>query len=216
MTGEPPAVTASGPGAVAAGRDIHGGVHISFAGRPPVEWPHRVGVVPPVAAGYVARTDPAVEPERVLARPGSTVVVSGMGGVGKTQLAAAYAHRAWGAGAVDLLVWLTASGRDAVVTGYAQAGADVAHPSEGEDTEQVAARFLAWLAATDKRWLVVLDDVTDPADLRGLWPQGRTGRVLVTTRRRDAALGDRGHVIDVDLFTPSEAITYLAGRLNGD
>lgn len=40
------------------------------------------------------------------------------------------------------------------------------------------------------RWLIVLDDVTDPADLNGLWPPASPhGRILVTTRRRDAAHG---------------------------
>ncbi|SNS13197.1 NB-ARC domain-containing protein [Geodermatophilus pulveris] len=219
MTG-PVQITAVGAGAVAIGGSNYAPIttHVSYAGRPAVSWPHRVGVVPPVAAGYQARTDPAAELDRVFgAASGAAVltgVVSGMGGVGKTQLAAAYAHRLWDAGGVDLLVWLTASGRDAVLTGYAQAGADVASPVEGEDTDQVAQRFLAWLAATDRRWLVVLDDLADPADLRGLWPQGRSGRALVTTRRRDAALADRGTVIDVGLFTPGEAVAYLTGRLD--
>ncbi len=221
MTGQPD-VTAIGIGAVAVGGSNFGTIsaHVGYAGRPPVSWPHRVGVVPPVAAGYLPRTDPAVDLERVFGTTSGTAVltgvVSGMGGVGKTQLAAAHAHRAWDAGGVDLLVWLTAASRDAIVTGYAQAGADVAHPPEGEDTEQVAARFLAWLASTDKRWLVVLDDLADPADLKGLWPQGKAGRVLVTTRRRDNTLADRGTVIGVDLFTSKEAADFLAGRLDPD
>jgi len=214
-------MTASGPGSVAL-RDNYGDVHthVGYAGRPEPSWPHRVGVVPPVVAGYQERADPAVDLDRVFGESSGTAVrsgvVSGMGGVGKTQLAVAYAHRVWDAGEVDLLVWLTATGRDAIITGYAQAGADVASPAEREDIEQVAARFLAWLAATDKRWLVVLDDLADPADVRSLWPQGPAGRVLVTTRRRDAALTDRGQVIDVDLFTGEEALAYLTGRLNGD
>ncbi len=203
-------------------RDNYGDVRTQvinqYAGRPAVSWPHRVGVVPPVAAGYQPRTDPAVDLDRVFeaasGTAGLTGVVAGMGGVGKTQLAAAHVHQAWDTGGVDLLVWLTATSRDAIITGYAQTGADVASPPEGEDTEQVAQRFLAWLAATEKRWLVVLDDLADPADLKGLWPQGRAGRVLVTTRRRDAALADRGTVIGVDLFTLDEARAYLAGRLD--
>ncbi|MGY1691981.1 FxSxx-COOH system tetratricopeptide repeat protein [Geodermatophilus sp. SYSU D01105] len=227
---EQPEVNATGTGAVASGRDNLGiiatglgaQIHqvINYSERPPVSWPHRVGVVPPVAAGYLPRTDFAVDLERVFGVASGTAVltgvVSGMGGVGKTQLAAAYAHRLWDAHQLDLLMWLTATSRDAIVTGYAQAGADVASPPAGEDTEQVAARFLAWLAETDKRWLVVLDGLTDPADLKGLWPEGRTGRVLVTTRRRDVALADRGTVVDVDLFTPDEAIAFLNGRMDPD
>ncbi len=58
--------------------------------------------------------------------------------------------------------------------------------------------------------MVVLDDAADSADLSGLWPPASaSGRVVVTTRRRDAALASRGRLIPVGLFTPGEAHTYL-------
>ncbi|MDX6346700.1 MAG: hypothetical protein QOF84_1490 [Streptomyces sp.] len=61
----------------------------------------------------------------------------------------------------------------------------------------------------------MLDDVTDPADLHGLWPAASPyGRTLVTTRRRDAALtGDGRRMIEVGLFTPGEATAYLTAAL---
>jgi hypothetical protein len=70
------------------------------------------------------------------------------------------------------------------------------------------------LAGTDRRWLVVLDDVTDPQHLRGLWPGGPGGRVLVTTRRQDAVLAGGGRrLVEVDPFTSAEAVNYLSARL---
>src|SRR3954471_7128652 len=110
-------VTAIGAGAVAVDRN-YGTIttHVSYAGRPEVSWPHRVGVVPPVAPGYLTRTGSGADLDWVFqaapAGGGATGVVSGMGGVGKTQMAAVYAHRVWDTGGVDLLVWLTATGRD--------------------------------------------------------------------------------------------------------
>ncbi|GAA4475368.1 FxSxx-COOH system tetratricopeptide repeat protein [Phytohabitans houttuyneae] len=189
--------------------------HNYFAGRVPVSWPHRVGVVPALADGYQGRQALAE-----LDRPpcGGTAVLtqvlSGFGGVGKTQLAAAYAHHVWTRRAVDLLVWITATSREAVVAGYAQAAADVLAVEDG-DAERAAVRFLAWLAATDRRWLIVLDDLQAPADLTGLWPPTTgSGTVVVTTRRRDAALAGAGRrLIDVGLFTPGEAVGYLRHKL---
>ncbi len=145
-------------------------------------------------------------------------VLTGMGGVGKTQLAADYAHTAWETGEVDVLVWITASTRTAIVTAYAQAGVELcqANPT---DPEQAAKSFRAWLTpkaqAVTCRWLIVLDDVADPADLHGLWPPaGPHGRTLVTTRRREAALtGADRRRIDVGLFTDAEAASYLAACL---
>ncbi|MGH3281543.1 MAG: hypothetical protein ACRDNW_20730, partial [Trebonia sp.] len=61
------------------------------------------------------------------------------------------------------------------------------------------------------RWLVVLDDLADPADLTALWPpQCASGRTVVTTRRRDAALTGPGRRrVDVGVFTPAEAEAAL-------
>src|SRR5258708_7742363 len=71
-----------------------------------------------------------------------------LGGTGKTQLAATLAHALWDTRAVDLLVWVTAFSRDAIVTAYAQALADIGIADADQDLEAGAARFLAWLAET--------------------------------------------------------------------
>jgi hypothetical protein len=59
-----------------------------------------------------------------------TQVLAGLGGVGKSQLAAAYAAER--ADEVDLLAWVDARSRDAVVTGYAQAAARLGYRQVGE------------------------------------------------------------------------------------
>ncbi|WP_141753915.1 tetratricopeptide repeat protein [Streptomyces luteocolor] len=161
-------------------------------------------------------------------------VLSGTGGVGKTQLAARYARDLLRSGEIGLLLWVTAVKREAVVAAYAQAAEDVLGISLA-DSEQAAARFLAWLeqgrlAADAERgpgWLVVLDDLTDPVDLLEdparlrvrLWPPaaGPHGRTLVTTRRRDAVLTGHGRrCIDVGLFAREESVAYLTQVLSGE
>ncbi|MGW7605271.1 NB-ARC domain-containing protein [Streptomyces antimycoticus] len=145
-------------------------------------------------------------------------MLTGMGGVGKTQLAAAYARTAWQKDSLDVLVWINASTRSAVISGYAQAGVELCR-ADPADPEQASSTFLAWLApkagARPCRWLVVLDDLADPDDVRGLWPPASpTGRLLVTTRRRDAAVADTDRrAIEVGLFTQAEAVAYLTAFL---
>ncbi|MER5756893.1 tetratricopeptide repeat protein [Streptomyces sp. NPDC002088] len=190
------------------------------APRAPASWPHQAGVIPPRAQSFQQRAE--VEKLRAAADDDGTAVLGqvlvGMGGVGKTQLAAAYARTAWLDGALDVLVWVTASTRSAVVTGYAQAGVDLCRANP-DNPEQAARTFLAWLApkagAEPCRWLIVLDDIADPDDLRGLWPPPSPyGRILATTRRRDAALlGDGRRLVEVGLFTKAEAVAYFTASL---
>ncbi|WJE00877.1 tetratricopeptide repeat protein [Streptomyces antimycoticus] len=152
-------------------------------------------------------------------------VLVGTGGVGKTQLAAEYARTALDSGEVDVLVWISASSRQAIIAGYAQAGIEVL-AEDPSAPEQTARAFLSWLepkaGQQPCRWLVVLDDVADPADLRGdrpdrpgWWPPASPhGRVLVTTRRRETALTGAGRrLIPVGLFTPKKAAGYLTAVL---
>ncbi|MCX5233871.1 tetratricopeptide repeat protein [Streptomyces prunicolor] len=174
-------------------------------------FPHQVGVLPSRAACFQDRHAARLLADAVT--EGGTAVLGGMGGVGKTQLAADYARHTWQHGQLDLLLWITAATRQAVVDAYAQAGTDLLGVDPA-DPQRASTAFLAWLepktSPVPRRWLIVLDDVADPADLHGLWPPASThGRTLVTTRRRDTALTQRGRLVRVGLFTTAEATDYL-------
>ena len=99
---------------------------------------------------------------------------------GKTQLARYFAESLWRSPGVDVLTWVVASSRASVLSGFASAAAAIGAGDAG-DAESVAARFTDWLSKTARPWLVVLDDLRDAADLRGLWPSGPAGRLLITT-----------------------------------
>jgi tetratricopeptide (TPR) repeat protein len=140
-----------------------------------------------------------------------------LGGTGRTQLAAGIAATLWRRRAVDLLVWLTAGSRDAVVTGYVQALHDIGLPAPGEGPQPAASRFLAWLAETGRPWLVVLDDLASAAVMEGLWPRGGQGRVVVTAPRPDvAAQAERPVVVEVGTFSAREAVAHLSAVLSND
>ena len=153
-------------------------------------------------------------------RPGAassavlTQLFAGDGGVGKTQLAvAAFADAA--AAGTELRVWVDASSRASIVAGLASAFASV-KPGAGlsADGEQAAQDFMAWAAATICSWIVVLDNIDDPADVKGLWPRGPAGRVLATTRRRDLRIPGAVRV-PVGVFAPEESLAYLTEKLTG-
>jgi tetratricopeptide (TPR) repeat protein len=198
-------------------------------GRP--SWPVRSGTVPAVADGYTDRLETAPDLAAALPPGVAVAVVPGraagpgpagdpaardwLRSSGKTQLAAAFAESLWQSRRLDLLVWIQATSRASVLSGYAAATASVTGRDQASSCESVAAQFLSYLAETSRSWLVVLDDLADPADLDGLWPGGPAGRVLVTCA--DAAAVPRSmQVMPVGLFNSREALSYLTERLSAN
>jgi tetratricopeptide (TPR) repeat protein len=195
------------------------------AGTPPLSPILLSGIVPPLADSYFQRLETGLALRGGL-YPGDTVVLThdeqassapaAQGGTGKTQLAVAYAHGLWSLRAVEVLVWVTATSRDAVVNGFAQAVAAVGAGEHDLDAEAAADRFVTWLAHTRRTWALVMDDLSDPAVVENLWPAGPAGQVVITTRLRGDELGSGVpglRIAPISGFNRREALSYLSSRL---
>lgn len=192
----------------------------------PPRWPLLCGHVSPLTDSFVPRQetgltslDSVLRGETVVLVPGEDAANSSLGvlgGTGKTELVTALAHAAWDQRAVDLLLWVTPTGRDAVLSSYAEVMAQAGLPGAGEGPEEAASALLSWLAETSRPWLAVFDDLVDPEAMEGLWPQGRSGRVLVTAPRADAAKALDARTVEVRPFSAREAMAYLSGQLRAD
>jgi hypothetical protein len=143
-------------------------------------------------------------------------VLSGLGGVGKSQLAAQYARQMWLDPSLDLLIWTSARSTDSIICDYADAAAQLlgADPSQ---PEQAARRLMAWLSTTTRSWLIVLDDVQLPKQVQRWWPEPTaSGQVIVTTRYRGEGLHRPGRqIVEVGLYREAQARDYLLRRLAG-
>jgi len=192
-----------------------------------VAWPVRSGAAPRLADGFLSRLETAADLAAGLV-PGATVVLTpgrtpagGSGewlaSSGKTQVAVGLAESLWQAGKLDLLMWVDATSRSSVLSGYLAAAAAASSTDPAGEAETVATRLVNWLAKTSRPWLMVLDDLSDPADLEGLWPAGPAGKVLITTTDATGLPADRGALVfPVGVFSPREALSYLIGRLTAD
>ena len=190
-----------------------------------VEWPIRSGPVPPIAEKFTDRPESAPSFEIALERSAVIALVPRSRGsgqpsgwdstCGKTQLAAFHAESQWQARAVDLLIWIDASSRPSVLCGYADAAGVTAGSPLAGDPESVAEGFLTWLAQTNRKWLVILDDVADSAVIEGLWPEGNSGHVVITTRN-PRSVSNRALTLEIGSFSRRDAMSYLVGRLTSD
>ena len=185
----------------------------------------RVGEVPPLAEGYTDRPDTARGIQEALV-PGATLALvpgsafaegpsNWLGACGKTQIAVILAESLWRSGAIDALIWISATNRASVLSAYVEASAAAFGIAPAGTAESVAARLVSWLSTTDQRWLVVLDDLQDQTDLDGLWPEGPSGRVLITGVQASLVSGRRGtQVIPVGFYSVREALNCLTERLS--
>ena len=158
---------------------------------------------------FVAREEELVQVDQVL-RSGDgrqTVTLHGLGGIGKTQVAIAYAvrHRA----DFSAIFWLNIKDRDSVRQGFAGAARRIATncPSSGlggldeeKDLDKVVRAVNRWLDdPNNTRWLMIFDNydnpklpgVTNPTviDIRSFLPEAYHGSVLITTRLAAVNLG---------------------------
>jgi tetratricopeptide (TPR) repeat protein len=189
--------------------------------------PLRLGGVPPLAVGFITRPETAPDLGGVLA-PGRIAVLAParpsaepwrdwLSVCGKTQLAVHFAESLWRAGEVEVLVWITATSRAAVMSGYAEAAAATMGADAAGNGEATAARFVGWLAETTRSWLVVFDDLADAADLEGLWPTGPRGRLLITTKNPGTLPPEaKANILPIGPLSQREALGYLMGRLTAD
>ena len=142
------------------------------------------------------------------------VAICGMGGSGKSMLAAAVANdREVRAAFRDGILWTTLGQTPnvgAVLESWIKA---LGNKDFRFTTEKVATTELTSLLS-QRRVLIVIDDATDPAHVEPLLVGSAATTVLITTREQIVAqaagvTGDR--VIEVRGVTPEEALAILAG-----
>ncbi|MFI1360214.1 tetratricopeptide repeat protein [Streptomyces sp. NPDC020898] len=207
----PPGALHGSDGAIVAGRDVNASVTQYFK-QASVLPPEAYAPIPDDAAAggvsnigtrlFVGRADELAALEQAFARPGEVVVhaVHGLGGVGKSALAT---H--WAARRHEKLRWRVTANTEAAVDAGMAALAQALQPGlAGLPAKLQSERAVAWLAS-HTGWLLLLDNVEDPAHIRPLLDRLPGGRVLITTRRATGWHHD-ATAIRLGVLAPAEAV----------
>jgi hypothetical protein len=151
----------------------------------------------------VAREAELVEIHRELGGDGSrrTVILHGLGGIGKTQLSVAYAKRH--KDSYSAIFWLNIKDKDSIKQSFAIMARQISreHPlalglsdvDTNESLDEMIDAVKAWLnRPNNTRWLMIFDNYDNPklprnsnptaVDIKNFLPESYQGSVIITTR----------------------------------
>ena len=169
-----------------------------------------MGEIPREPAGFLAREMLAALAETASrSRVAVVRTLTGLRGVGKTQLAAAYARRQVSNGWA-LVAWVNAETTDTLLSGLDRIAGRLQVADPAGDSQESARRLREHLETRPGDSLLVFDNAADPDRLRPYLPAvGRTQVVITST---DQAFTELGEVVNVPVFSRSESLRYLQAR----
>jgi hypothetical protein len=189
---------------------------------------------------FVAREEELAEIHRKLNGDGSrrTIVLYGLGGIGKTQLTVAYAKRH--KDSYSAIFWLNIKDEDFLKRSFVKVAKQIlrAHPSASQlssvdikgDLDEVINAVKAWLSLPNNtRWLMIYDNYdnpklpgdSDPAavNVHKFLPESYQGSVIITTRSSQVKIGHPIRIRKLENVGDSLEIlsnTSRRGLINGE
>lgn len=181
---------------------------------------------------FVGREQELADMHRTLSRDGSrtTIVLHGLGGIGKTQLALAYAKKY--KDNYSAIFWLDIKDENSLRQSFARISGQILrdHPAptslnslDTMDLDKVIDAVKSWLSLPrNSRWLMVYDNYdtprvsgsTDPTaiDIRKFLPESYQGSVIVTTRSAQVKIGNQIQI--TKLRNVSDSLEMLSSTSN--
>ena len=134
--------------------------------------------------------------------------ISGLGGIGKTQIAIEYAYQY--AQDTQVVLWVQADSRENLTSSYvALAGVLNLPEKEAAESAQVVAAVKRWLEQ-ETGYLLILDNADDLALARDFLPVKLGGQVLLTTRAQ--VTGRFAHKLEVQTLPLEQGMLLLLRR----
>lgn len=134
--------------------------------------------------------------------------ISGLGGIGKTQMAVEYAYRHHAD--YRVVLWARAETREALLSSFATCTQLLNLPGKASTDQAIAVNaFIQWMK-THTKWLLILDNSDNLERVKEFLPPIFGGHILLTTRVQ--AMGRLAQRIEVEIMAPQIGALFLLRR----
>ncbi|KAH8684317.1 hypothetical protein BGZ60DRAFT_164137 [Tricladium varicosporioides] len=146
----------------------------------------------------------------------TVVVLLGMGGCGKSQLALEYCQQSENDGSFSVIFWIDAISPSTIDQSFNGLAQELSKPRfDAADVEGNARYVLTTISARQVPWLLVFDNFDNPHSFRNrsikeYFPRSNKASILVTSRDEEAKT--LGYHIDVSIMSNEEAPKLLFRR----
>lgn len=177
--------------------------------KPPLEQGQPITQLPPRNRYFKGRSELLASIQNTL-QSQRGVVLTGLGGIGKSQLVLAVGHLAADSGC-PLVWWIDARPPASIELQLIALARKLQLPQvEKLEPENAISALRSYLQMAPS-WLLIVDGVSDFQNLGNVIPDGNCGRVLVTTRRSKAILPGLP-TLKVPPLAETEAVEFLLKR----
>lgn len=136
------------------------------------------------------------------------VALTGMGGIGKTQIALEYAYRF--RHLYRAILWIRAETSELLHADFQMLTNNLPVPEPQEQVPQQRIDAIKHWLSNHVGWLLVFDDVKDLSIINKLLPTGCTGHILITAQLQ--SLGTLAHQVEIGSLLPNDALLFLLRR----
>jgi tetratricopeptide (TPR) repeat protein/DNA-binding XRE family transcriptional regulator len=138
--------------------------------------------------------------------------LTGLGGIGKTQVAVEYAYRAFALERYSYVLWITAANEETLLASFTALAERLPTIRSHRETDQhkLATAIVHWMERCKQPWLLIFDNVDDLSFIQPYLPRSRNGKILLTTRVK--AVGSLASPIEVETMGMEESVEFLLRR----
>lgn len=134
--------------------------------------------------------------------------ISGLGGIGKTQIAIEYAYRH--SSEYRAILWVRSDTRENMISSFMIIADLLNLPIKSEKNQKIVAQAVLHWLRINAGWLLIFDNADDLEMVREFIPITFGGHFILTTRAQ--AMGRLAEKIEVEVMSPEEGVLLLLRR----